>query len=432
MPEKRGAPFDPRRLSDRRRPENVVGNMFLGDHVAREGFTEIRVFGVGGAGNNAINRMVDAGMSGVDFVAVNSDAQDLARCSATHKVAIGDRTVRRLGAGGDPCSGNARRWKVSPIWKRLWPGRRWSSSQPEWGAGTGTGAAPVIAELAMEAGALTVAIVTTPFVFEGSRRRTNAEMGLEALAANVDAIVVVNNDRLLGTVHRKTTMADAFVQADGMLLSGVRGVTDLITNVGLVNVDFADIRSIVKNAGSALLGVGSASGESRASTALEEAIRSPLIETTLDGAAAILVNITAGEDLGIHEVETVVKGLSETAHPDARIVFGAVVDPRPTQTLTVTLIATGLSGPRTRPVMSTPRPAAASSRSERVPRQEPLPELEPAVPEPTPATAPETDPVPAPAPQVAPEPVMRRLDTRNPVDSDDVRVPAFIRRRLRT
>ncbi|MCY3801934.1 MAG: cell division protein FtsZ [Chloroflexi bacterium] len=432
MPEKRGAPFDPRRLGDRRRPENVVGKMFRGDHVAREGFTEIRVFGVGGAGNNAINRMVDAGLSGVDFVAVNSDAQDLARCSATHKVAIGDRTVRRLGAGGDPTLGERAAMESQSDLEVAVAGAEMVFVTAGMGGGTGTGAAPVIAELAMEAGALTVAIVTTPFMFEGSRRRANAEMGVEALAANVDAIVVVNNDRLLGTVHRKTTMADAFVQADAMLLSGVRGVTDLITNVGLVNVDFADIRSIVKNAGSALLGVGSASGESRATTALEEAIRSPLIETTLDGAAAILVNITAGEDLGIHEVEAVVKGLSETAHPDARIVFGAVVDPRPTQTLTVTLIATGLSGPRTRPVLGAPRPVAASSRPERAPRQEPLPEPAPAAPEPAPAAPPETDRAPAPAPQVAPEPVMRRLDTRNPVDSNDVRVPAFIRRRLRT
>ena len=432
MPEKRGAPFDPRRLSDRRRPENVVGKMFRGDHVAREGYTEIRVFGVGGAGNNAINRMVEAGLSGVDFVAVNSDAQDLARCSATHKVAIGDRATRRLGAGGDPVLGERAATESQADLEVAVAGAEMVFVTAGMGGGTGTGAAPVIAQLAMEAGALTVAIVTTPFLFEGSRRRANAETGVEALAANVDAIVVVNNDRLLGAVHKKTTMADAFVQADAMLLSGVRGVTDLITNVGLVNVDFADIRNIVRNAGSALLGVGSASGDSRARTALEEAIRSPLIETTLDGAAAILVNITAGEDLGIHEVETVVKGLSEMAHPDARIVFGAVVDPRPTQTLTVTLIATGLSGPQARPVMDAPRPAAASTRSEPASRQEPLPQPAPVTPEREPADPSETHRAPMPAPQVAPEPVMRRLNLRAAVDPNDVRVPAFIRRRRRT
>ena len=431
MPEKRGAPFDPRRLGDRRRPENVVGRMFSGDHAAGEGLTEIRIFGVGGAGNNAINRMVDAGLSGVDFVAVNSDAQDLARCAATHKVAIGDRTARRLGAGGDPVLGERAATESQAELEMAVAGAEMVFVTAGMGGGTGTGAAPVIARLAMEAGALTVAVVTTPFSFEGSRRRLHAEMGIEALIGNVDASVVINNDRLLGAVHRKTTMSDAFVHADGMLLSGVRGVTDLITNVGLVNVDFADVRSIVRNAGSALLGVGSAAGESRARTALEEAIRSPLIDTTLDGAAAILVNVTAGEDLGIHEVETVVKGLSEMAQPDARIVFGAVVDPRPTQTLTVTIIATGLSEPQTRPVTDAPRPAAASTRAEPVSRQSRFADPAPTAAEQEPVPPSETYQAPGPA-QVAPEPVMRRLDMRYPVDSDDVRVPAFIRRRHRT
>ncbi len=431
MPEKRAAPFDPRRLSDRRRPENVVGKMFRGDHAAGEGLTEIRIFGVGGAGNNAINRMVDAGLSGVDFVAVNSDAQDLARCSATHKIAIGDRTARRLGAGGDPAVGERAATESQADLEVAVAGAEMVFVTAGMGGGTGTGAAPVIAQLAKEAGALTVAVVTTPFSFEGSRRRLHAEMGIEALTGNVDASVVINNDRLLGAVHKKTTMSDAFVHADGMLLSGVRGVTDLITNVGLVNVDFADIRSIVRNAGSALLGVGSAAGESRARAALEEAIRSPLIDTTLDGAAAILVNITAGEDLGIHEVETVVKGLSEMARPDARIVFGAVVDPRPTQSLTVTIIATGLSGPEPRSTMDASRPAPASARPDPASGHRRFADPAPVAAEREPVPRSETNRAPGPA-QVAPEPVMRRLDMSSPVDSDDVRVPAFIRRRHRT
>ncbi len=431
MPEKRAAPFDPRRLSDRRRPENVVGKMFRGDHAAGEGLTEIRIFGVGGAGNNAINRMVDAGLSGVDFVAVNSDAQDLARCSATHKIAIGDRTARRLGAGGDPAVGERAATESQADLEVAVAGAEMVFVTAGMGGGTGTGAAPVIAQLAKEAGALTVAVVTTPFSFEGSRRRLHAEMGIEALTGNVDASVVINNDRLLGAVHKKTTMSDAFVHADGMLLSGVRGVTDLITNVGLVNVDFADIRSIVRNAGSALLGVGSAAGESRARAALEEAIRSPLIDTTLDGAAAILVNITAGEDLGIHEVETVVKGLSEMARPDARIVFGAVVDPRPTHSLTVTIIATGLSGPESRPMMAAPRQAPVSARPDPASQQRRFAGPAPVAAAREPVPRSETNRAPGPA-QVAPEPVMRRLDMSSPVDSDDVRVPAFIRRRHRT
>ncbi len=431
MPEKRAAPFDPRRLSDRRRPENVVGKMFRGDHAAGEGLTEIRIFGVGGAGNNAINRMVDAGLSGVDFVAVNSDAQDLARCSATHKIAIGDRTARRLGAGGDPAVGERAATESQADLEVAVAGAEMVFVTAGMGGGTGTGAAPVIAQLAKEAGALTVAVVTTPFSFEGSRRRLHAEMGIEALTGNVDASVVINNDRLLGAVHKKTTMSDAFVHADGMLLSGVRGVTDLITNVGLVNVDFADIRSIVRNAGSALLGVGSAAGESRARAALEEAIRSPLIDTTLDGAAAILVNITAGEDLGIHEVETVVKGLSEMARPDARIVFGAVVDPRPTHSLTVTIIATGLSGPESRPMMAAPRQAPASARPDPASGHRRFADPAPVAAKREPVPRSETNRAPGPA-QVAPEPVMRRLDMSSPVDSDDVRVPAFIRRRHRT
>ena len=435
MPNRSGAPFDPRRLDDRRRPGDVVGSMFNGNVGVKNGLTEIRIFGVGGAGNNAINRMVDVGLSGVDFVAVNSDAQDLTRCHATHKLAIGDRTARRLGAGGDPALGERAASESQTELEAAVAGAEMVFVTAGMGGGTGTGAAPVIARLAMDAGALTVAVVTAPFSFEGSRRRDNAEMGIETLRRNVDAMVVVNNDRLLGTVHKNTTVADAFVHADSMLLSGVRGITDLITNVGLVNVDFADVRSIVKDAGSSLLGVGSAAGETRAQTALEEAIRSPLIDTPLDGAAGILVNITGGEDLGIHEVETVVKGLSQIARPDARIVFGAVVDPRPVQTLTVTIIATGLSGPETRPMRVAPRRTAARPRWEPTNGEERLAGVAPVATEPTTAPSPVVDRAPAPpAPPapVAPEPVMCRIDVATSVDSNDVEVPAFIRRRHRT
>ncbi len=430
MPDKSSAPFDPRRLDDRRRPRGVVGSMFSGNGERTNGLTEIRVFGVGGAGNNAINRMVDAGLSGVDFVAVNSDAQDLTRCHAPHRIAIGDRTTRRLGAGGDPALGERAASESQAALEAAVEGAEMVFVTAGMGGGTGTGAAPVIARVAMDAGALTVAVVTTPFSFEGSRRRDNADTGIEALRGNVDAMVVVNNDRLLGTVQKKTTMSDAFIHADGMLLSGVRGITDLITNVGLVNVDFADVRSIVKNAGSALLGVGSASGESRAQAALEEAVRSPLIDTPLDGATGILVNISAGEDLGIHEVETVVKGLSQIARADARIVFGAVVDPRPVQTLTVTIIATGLNPPETRPARIAPRRAASPSRNEPANVEERTAHIAAPVPiEPNPAPAPVFEPALAP---LTPEPVMRQIDMASSVDSNDVEVPAFIRRRHRT
>ncbi len=430
MPDSSHAPFDPRRLEDRQRPGDIVSRMFGENGSGRDGLTEIRIIGVGGAGNNAINRMVDAGLSGVEFVAVNSDAQDLTLCHATRKIAIGERTTRHLGAGGDPALGERSANENEAEIEAAVADADMVFVTAGMGGGTGTGAAPVIARLAMDAGALTVGVVTSPFSFEGSRRREIAEQGIENLSQCVDSMVIVNNDRLLGAVHKNTTVADAFVHADAMLLSGVRGVTDLITNVGIVNVDFADVKSIVKDAGLAILGVGTASGESRAQAALEEAIHSPLIDTPLEGASGILVNITGGEDLGIHEVESIVEGVAKVARPDARIVFGAVVDPRPGQTLTVTIIATGLSEAGPGLVRAAPRRRV--STQPRGTSTENGNRSETGAAAPVDRVAETFDRVePPPLEPASPQPILHEMDVGSVADPNDTEVPAFIRRRSR-
>src|SRR5574340_1391517 len=262
----------------------------------------IKVVGVGGGGTNAVNRMVDAGLSGVEFVAVNTDAQALMMCDADVKIHIGSAATRGLGAGADPAVGLAAAQESRDELKEALKGADMIFVTAGEGGGTGTGGAPVLAELGRELGALTVGVVTKPFGFEGRRRQQQAEHGIDNLRDRVDTLIVIENDRLLQVVEKRTSVVDAFKMADDVLRQGVQGITDLITVPGLVNLDFADVRTIMREAGSALMGIGSARGDNRALEAARTAISSPLLETSLDGATGILLNVTGGSNLGLHEV----------------------------------------------------------------------------------------------------------------------------------
>jgi cell division protein FtsZ len=313
----------------------------------------IKVVGVGGAGVNAVNRMVDARVPGVEFMAVNTDLQSLQLCVADVTVHIGDEQTRGLGAGADPELGHRSAFGEQDKIKRLLKGSDMVFVAAGAGGGTGTGAAPVVARLAREVGALTVGIVTKPFSFEGSRRGTQAQKGIEELAAEVDTLIVVPNDRLLEVLDQQTSMVEAFQVADDVLRQGVQGISDLVTLPAVINLDFADVRTIMSEAGRALLGIGMAHGEGRAVLAAEKAISSPLLETSMEGARAILLSITGGSDLSLVEVSEAAKVVGEAAHPDANIIFGANVDEELSDQIWVTVVATRFDG-RTSP----PRRAA--------------------------------------------------------------------------
>jgi cell division protein FtsZ len=304
----------------------------------------IRVVGVGGAGVNAVNRMVEAHVPGVEFMAVNTDLQSLQLCVADVTVHIGDEQTRGLGAGADPEVGHRSAFEEQDKIKRLLKGSDMVFVAAGAGGGTGSGAAPVIARLAREVGALTVGIVTKPFSFEGSRRGNQAGKGIEALAAEVDTLIVVPNDRLLEVLDQQTSMVEAFQVADDVLRQGVQGVSDLVTLPALINLDFADVRTIMSEAGRALLGIGMGSGEGRALLAAEKAISSPLLETSMEGARSILLSITGGADLSLVEVSEAAKMVGEAAHPDANIIFGANVDEELTDQIWVTVVATRFDG----------------------------------------------------------------------------------------
>jgi cell division protein FtsZ len=313
----------------------------------------IKVVGVGGAGVNAVNRMVDARIPGVEFMAVNTDLQSLQLCVADVTVHIGDEQTRGLGAGADPEVGHRSAFEEQDKIKRLLKGSDMVFVAAGAGGGTGSGAAPVVARLAREVGALTVGIVTKPFSFEGSRRSNQAGKGIEELAAEVDTLIVVPNDRLLEVLDQQTSMVEAFQVADDVLRQGVQGISDLVTLPAVINLDFADVRTIMSDAGRALLGIGMAHGDGRAVEAAEKAISSPLLETSMEGARSILLSITGGADLSLVEVSEAAKVVGEAAHPDANIIFGANVDEELSDQIWVTVVATRFDG---RP--SAPRRAA--------------------------------------------------------------------------
>ena len=306
-----------------------------------ETIARIKVFGVGGSGHNAIHRMITSGLLGVEFVAVNTDAQSLHHSKADRKVQIGKQTTRGLGAGMNPEVGRGAAEENKEELAEVLRGADMVFITCGLGGGTGTGAAPVLAKIAKEGGVLTVAVVTKPFAFEGVHRREIAEKGLEELKEQVDTIIVIPNDRILQIIDKKTSLLDAFRTVDDVLRQGVQGVADLVTTPGLINVDFADVKSIMADAGSALMGIGRGSGENRAIEAAKAAIESPLLEVSIDGAKGVLFNITGGKDLGMYEVDEAAKIITRSVDSDAKIIFGAVIDESMSDEVRITVIATG-------------------------------------------------------------------------------------------
>ena len=332
----------------------------------------IKVVGVGGGGTNAVNRMIDAGLSGVEFIACNTDAQALQMTDADIKLNIGHALTKGLGAGANPQIGQASAAESRDEIKEALKGADMVFVTAGEGGGTGTGAAPVIAEIAKtEIGALTVGVVTRPFGFEGGQRQYQAQEGIDRLREMVDTLIVIPNDRLLSIVEKRTSIIDAFRIADDVLRQGVQGITDLITIPGLVNLDFADVRTIMRDAGSALMGIGTASGENRAAEAARTAVSSPLLEQSVEGATGILLNITGGPGLGLFEVNEAAEVVTGAADANANVIFGAVIDESLTDEVRVTVIATGFGGRQRRRQRSERGLAPVAAMAEGEPRREP-------------------------------------------------------------
>lgn len=306
-----------------------------------ENFAQIKVIGVGGGGSNAVNRMIEAGLRGVDFIAVNTDAQALLPSNAPQRIRIGDKLTRGLGAGGNPEVGQKAADESASDLAELIKGADMVFVTCGMGGGTGTGAAPVIADIAREMGALTIGVVTRPFTFEGHKRQTIADEGLNLLKDKVDTLITIPNDRLLSIVDKRTSMNEAFRVADDVLRQGIQGISELITVPGLINLDFADVRSVMSGGGTALMAVGTGRGETRAADAANAAVTSALLDVTIDGAQAILFNITGGSDLSLFEVNEAAEIIKNKAHPQANIIFGSVIDETLEDEINITVIATG-------------------------------------------------------------------------------------------
>ena len=324
----------------------------------------IKVVGIGGGGVNAVNRMIESGLKGVEFIAINTDAQALLMSDADVKLDIGRELTRGLGAGADPEIGKKAAEDHSQEIEEVLKGADMVFVTAGEGGGTGTGGAPVIAKIAKGMGALTIGVVTRPFMFEGRRRATQAESGIDGLRTEVDTLIVIPNDRLLMLSDRKISVIDAFKQADQVLFQGVSGITDLITTPGLINLDFADVKSVMHSAGSALMGIGSARGENRAVAAAEEAISSPLLEASIEGAHGVLLSISGGSDLGLFEINEAAKLVADSAHPEANIIFGAVIDDTLGDEVRITVIAAGFDGgqPQPRKAAGAGQAGAAAAR----------------------------------------------------------------------
>ena len=341
--------FDPSRLAGPTRNGPIVSRIVSNDIEAEaKGFTEIKIVGVGGGGNNALNRMVEHGVRGVDFIAVNTDAQALEMSMALHKVPIGGKAMKRLGAGGDPMVGERAAEISRDMLEEMLSGADMVFITAGMGGGTGTGASPVIAEIARKNRALVVAVVTMPFTFEGRHRRATAQQGFQLLKERVDAIIAIPNDRLLSMSNKRMSLVEAFHMADNILRQGVQGISDLITVTGLINLDFADVKSIMSGAGTALMAIGQGKGTGRAELAAAQAIESPLLDVSIDGATGLLINVTGGPDMSLMEVSDAATLISQAASPDANVIMGAVVNPRPQAEMEVTLIATGFGNAETR------------------------------------------------------------------------------------
>ncbi|WP_330340598.1 cell division protein FtsZ [Streptomyces sp. NBC_00557] len=394
----------------------------------------IKVIGVGGGGVNAINRMIEVGLKGVEFIAINTDAQALLMSDADVKLDVGRELTRGLGAGANPAVGRKAAEDHREEIEEVLKGADMVFVTAGEGGGTGTGGAPVVANIARSLGALTIGVVTRPFTFEGRRRANQAEDGIAELREEVDTLIVIPNDRLLSISDRQVSVLDAFKSADQVLLSGVQGITDLITTPGLINLDFADVKSVMSEAGSALMGIGSARGDDRAVAAAEMAISSPLLEASIDGARGVLLSISGGSDLGLFEINEAAQLVSEAAHPEANIIFGAVIDDALGDEVRVTVIAAGFDGGQ--PPARRDNVLGSSSASGGARREEPTPvrQAEPSRPsfgslgsvkpkeDPEPAPEPVAD-IPAPAPPVTPAPRPAYTDSA----AEELDVPDFLK-----
>ncbi|MGO4110127.1 cell division protein FtsZ [Paenibacillus sp. YAF4_2] len=323
-----------------------------------EQLAQIKVIGVGGGGSNAVNRMIENGVKGVDFITVNTDAQALHLAKSEHKLQIGDKLTRGLGAGANPEVGKKAAEESRELVMNQLKGSDMVFVTAGMGGGTGTGAAPVIAEIARECGALTVGVVTRPFTFEGRKRAAQAELGIEALKEKVDTLIVIPNDRLLEIVDKKTPMLEAFREADNVLRQAVQGISDLIQVPGLINLDFADVKTIMTERGSALMGIGIATGENRAAEAAKKAIMSPLLETSIDGARGVIMNITGGSNLSLYEVNEAAEIVISASDPEVNMIFGAIIDEDLKDEIKVTVIATGFEHKPSVAARRAPQPQA--------------------------------------------------------------------------
>ncbi|GAQ25493.1 cell division protein FtsZ [Tepidanaerobacter syntrophicus] len=316
--------------------------------VEMEQYANIKVIGIGGAGNNAINRMVEAGLKGVEFIAVNTDAQALYLSKADKKIQIGEKLTKGLGAGANPEIGRKAAEESKDVVEEALKGADMIFITAGMGGGTGTGAAPIIAEVSKNLGILTVGVVTKPFSFEGKKRMANAEMGITDIKSNVDTLITIPNDRLLTIAEKKTSIIEAFKLADDVLRQGVQGISDLIAVPGLINLDFADVKTVMQDTGLAHMGIGKGSGETRATDAAKQAISSPLLETSIDGAKGVLLNITGGANLGLLEVNEAAELIASVADKEANIIFGAVIDEKLQDEVRITVIATGFDNVKER------------------------------------------------------------------------------------
>jgi cell division protein FtsZ len=405
-------------------------------------FAMIKVVGVGGGGSNAVNRMIEEGLGGVEFIAVNTDSQALSLSNARVRVRIGEKLTRGLGAGGNPEIGRKAAEESADELYEVLRGADMVFITSGMGGGTGTGAAPIIAQVAKELGALTIGVVTRPFTFEGARRIQTAEMGIEDLKSRVDTLIVIPNDRLLQIMDKKTPLNEAFRMADDVLRQGIQGISEVITVPGLINLDFADVRTIMSEGGAALMAVGTASGDDRARKAAEMAVSSSLLDVTIDGARGILFNVTGGPDMSLFEVNEAAAIIKETAHPDVQLIFGAVIDENMCEQIRITVIATGFERPSSlsgRPMqqqkatvndwrtsvpansrqqqVAQPVPAPSQTRQPTSPPAQPPVELREQAPARESRQAP-----PTPSAPPAPTP-------SNPYSSDDLDIPTFLRKR---
>ncbi|MVA77291.1 cell division protein FtsZ [Auraticoccus sp. F435] len=391
----------------------------------------IKVVGVGGGGVNAVNRMIEAGLRGVEFIAVNTDAQAMLMSDADVKVDIGRDLTRGLGAGADPDKGRQAAEDNAEELENTLKGADMVFVTAGEGGGTGTGAAPVVARIARALGALTIGVVTRPFGFEGRRRATQADEGIARLREEVDTLIVIPNDKLLQMTDHHVAILDAFKQADQVLMQGVSGITDLITTPGLINLDFADVKSVMSNAGSALMGIGQARGEDRARVAAEAAVSSPLLEASIDGAHGVLLSIAGGSDLGLFEVSAAANLIEAAAHDEANIIFGTVIDDALGDEVKVTVIAAGFEGgtpPRRQQGITTrsadlrPTPQVPVNRPAQQPAASPASGSRPGVSAAVPAA-----PQPAPAPERTAPPAPQPRPSAPPAADDDLDVPDFLK-----